>query len=67
VIPPQQNEPPATSALGQAAFDKVLELRLSLSTLGLPTDQLFEFQVTLWENNLPIETLPLEGWLAVPI
>jgi hypothetical protein len=67
VIPPKQDEPPAQPALGQAALDMVFELRLSLSALGLPADQPFEFQVTLWENNLPVETLPLEGWLAVPV
>ena len=55
------------AALGQAALEKIFELRLSLSALGLPADQPFEFQVTLWESNLPVETLPLEGWLSAPV
>jgi len=65
----EEKSPPtsiAEAALGQAAFEKIFELRLSLSALGLPADQPFEFQVTLWESNLPVETLPLEGWLAAP-
>jgi alpha-amylase/alpha-mannosidase (GH57 family) len=75
-VPPPRSGSPLTThhspslaeaALGQAALDKVLELRLSLSALGLAAEQPLEFQLTLWENNLPVETLPLEGWLAVPV
>lgn len=52
---------------GEAALGRILELRLSLKDVGLPPDKPFEFQLTLWENDLPLETLPLEGWLAVPV
>jgi hypothetical protein len=58
--------PSVEAALGQAAFEKIFELRLSLCALGLPADRPLEFQVTLWESNLPVETLPLEGWLTAP-
>ncbi len=51
---------------GEAALGKIFEMRLPFVAMGLPTDQPFEFQVSLWEDNVPVETLPLEGWLAVP-
>ena len=53
--------------LGEAAVGKIFEMRLNLGVLGFRADQPFDFQVTLWENNLPVETFPLEGWLAVPV
>ncbi len=54
------------SALGQAALGKIFELRLRLDAIGAASDGAFEFQVTLWENEYPLETFPLEGWLTVP-
>ena len=66
-IRPEGETSSPTPLYGDAALGKIFEVRLSLRALGLPADQPFEFQVTLWENNLPVETLPLEGWLAVPV
>jgi hypothetical protein len=54
------------SSLGRAALKKVLELELSLEGLGIRIDELFDFQVSVWRGHLPLESLPLEGWLSVP-
>ena len=36
--------------------------------LGIPPeDKPFEFQVTVWESDFPVESFPLEGWLTVPV
>jgi hypothetical protein len=51
----------------QAALERIFELQLKLAALGVPSDQPFEFQVSLWRENLPLESLPLDGWLTVPV
>ena len=55
------------AALGQAVLGKILEIKLSLETLGVATEKPFDFRVTLWKDQLPQETFPLEGWLTVPV
>ena len=46
-------------------FNRVLELRASLDGLGLRDAGRFRFQVVLWQGGLPIDLLPVEGWLDV--
>ena len=46
-------------------FNRVLELRASLDGLGLRDAGRFRFQVVLWQGGLPIDLLPVEGWLEV--
>jgi hypothetical protein len=41
-------------------------MRLGIAGLELRPDQAFEFQISLWEDSIPLETLPLEGWITVP-
>ncbi|MBI2819329.1 MAG: hypothetical protein HYX73_05050, partial [Acidobacteria bacterium] len=62
-----QQEPGATTSLGQAVFKKILELELSLAALGIQHNQSLQFQVSVWQERLPLESLPLEGWLSVPV
>jgi hypothetical protein len=56
----------AHGAWGEAALRKVFEVKLGLAAMGLRVEQALEFQFALWEDNLPVETLPLEGWLSLP-
>jgi len=58
---------PTGASLGQAVLKKILELEVSLEALEIQTSQPFEFQVSIWQEHLPLESLPLEGWLRVPI
>ncbi len=46
-------------------FRRILELRASLDALGLGQAERFRFQVILWEGGLPVDLLPVEGWLEV--
>ncbi|MBI3934948.1 MAG: glycoside hydrolase [Acidobacteria bacterium] len=60
-------EKSAASPISQVALGKILELELNLAALGFPADRSFEFQVSVWQERLPLESLPLEGWLTVPV
>ena len=62
-----EQELPAGASVGQAALGKILELELNLAALGIPAAESFEFQVSVWQERLPLESLPLEGWLSVPV
>ncbi len=44
---------------------KICELRLSLSQLGLPLSHDLRFQLSLWQNGLPMEALPPQGWIEL--
>ncbi len=50
----------------QAALDSILELRLKLGLLEIASTQPLDFQITIWEEDYPRETFPLEGWFTVP-
>jgi len=49
----------------EACFYRILELRASLEAIGMAEFDRFRFQVVLWESGLPMDVLPLEGWLEV--
>jgi alpha-amylase/alpha-mannosidase (GH57 family) len=59
--------PPAEVPLGQAALQSVLEVQINLAALETFASAPFQFQATLWSENLPLESLPLAGWIAVPL
>jgi len=48
----------------EAAFDRVLEIRLSLAALGVAPGAPVRLQVSLWRNGLPLEAIPPHGDLA---
>jgi alpha-amylase/alpha-mannosidase (GH57 family) len=47
----------------EAAWSKVCELKLSLSSLGIPRGHDLRFQLSLWQGGLPMEALPPQGWI----
>jgi alpha-amylase/alpha-mannosidase (GH57 family) len=53
--------------VGQAALRKILEIEVRLDAIAIPADTPFEFQASLWQESLPLESLPLDGWLPVPV
>jgi hypothetical protein len=55
------------AALGHAVMGRILEIKLGLGVLGINPDLPFEFQTSLWQESLPLESLPLDGWLSVPV
>jgi alpha-amylase/alpha-mannosidase (GH57 family) len=56
----------ASVQYGQAAefnLHRILEARLSLAALGITPGQPVHFQLSLWQDGLPMDALPPQGWL----
>ncbi len=49
----------------EAAFAKVLEVKLPLSGLGVSPGERVRLQLSLWEDALPADALPRAGWLVI--
>jgi hypothetical protein len=47
------------------AFRKIFEARVPLSAIGAGLRQPVRFQLSLWQNGLPLDALPQQGWLDV--
>jgi alpha-amylase/alpha-mannosidase (GH57 family) len=45
------------------AFRKIFEARIPLSAIGASLRQPVRFQLSLWNNGLPFDALPAQGWL----
>ncbi len=60
-------ESPTTGEDAQAefAFQKVLEARLPLSALGVACGESLRLQISVWEQGLPLDALPPQGWLEI--
>ena len=49
----------------ESAQRKILEARVPFELLGSSKDQPLSFQVALLRDNVPVETIPPEGWIEV--
>ena len=47
----------------EAAFGKLLEIRVPLSLAGIAPGRAARFQVSVWEDGLPMDALPQQGWI----
>jgi alpha-amylase/alpha-mannosidase (GH57 family) len=47
------------------AYRKIFEMRIPLSSIGAALRQPVRFQLSLWQNGLPLDALPQQGWLDV--
>ena len=59
--PPGPGDPLAP----EVAFGRVLEVRVPLEAVGLRGSGRVRFQFSLWQESLPLDALPLEGWLEL--
>ena len=59
--------PLATGDQLQAAFGRIFELRVDYALLGLHPNEKVNLQVSLWADELPLQVLPQEGWLALEL
>ncbi len=48
----------------QIAMGGIFEMRLDFSLAGLHPEEQTRMQISVWENGLPLETVPREGWLV---
>jgi hypothetical protein len=49
----------------QCALGRVLETRISLKALGVAAGNGLRFQLSLWRSGLPIDAVPVQGWLTM--
>jgi hypothetical protein len=45
------------------AFQTVLEVRLSLAALGVPAGHPARIQLSVWQDGLPMDALPQQGFI----
>ena len=51
----------------QAGFSRVLELGVDYGTLETSPGKKVQLQISLWANDLPLQIMPQEGWLALEL
>lgn len=49
----------------ECAFRQVLEIGLGLASLNIQKDGSVRFQLSLWQDGLPMDAIPRQGWLDV--
>ena len=49
----------------ECAFNRVLEVRIPLALLGVAPGAGVRFQFSLWQDGLPMDALPPQGWLEI--
>lgn len=47
------------------AFSKIFEVRVPLSAAGAAMRQPVRFHLSLWQDGLPLDAVPRQGWLEV--
>jgi alpha-amylase/alpha-mannosidase (GH57 family) len=51
----------------KASFEKVLRAKMSLASLGASLGDTLLLRFTVFREQLPIDSLPAQGWMEVPI
>lgn len=59
--------PLGTGEKVQVAFDRIFELRVDYSLLGLHPGEKTRLQISLWTQELPLQVIPSEGWLTLEL
>jgi alpha-amylase/alpha-mannosidase (GH57 family) len=59
--------PLATGDRLQLAFNRLFEMRLDYSLLGLAVPARIKLQASVWVNELPLQVLPQEGFLNIDL
>jgi hypothetical protein len=57
--------PADSSGPVQVAFQRIFELCLKFSLLGIGSQEKARVQLALWMNDLPQQVIPQEGWLTL--
>jgi alpha-amylase/alpha-mannosidase (GH57 family) len=53
--------------VAQAAFDRILEVSVNRSEINLKGQKNLRLGVALWHGGLPVDVLPAEGFLEIPL
>jgi hypothetical protein len=59
--------PLATGDEVEVAFEKIFEVKMAFSILGVAADERISLQVSVWQDGLPLQILPQEGWLPLEL
>ncbi len=59
--------PLATGNQLHIAFDRILEVGMEYSLLGLAPGRKTRFQISLWAEDLPLQVVPPGGWLTLEL
>ncbi len=54
-------------SVAQAAFDRILEVSVNRSEINLKGQKNLRLGVALWHGGLPVDVLPAEGFLEIPL
>jgi alpha-amylase/alpha-mannosidase (GH57 family) len=58
--------PQAHTLAVECAYEKILEIRLSLDALGVQRGGSVRFQLSIWQGGLPMDAMPQQGWFELP-
>lgn len=47
------------------AYSSIFEIRVPLAAIGASERQPVRFQISIWQDGLPLDALPQQGWLEV--
>jgi hypothetical protein len=53
--------------VAEAAFDRILEVSISRADINLKGQKSLRLGVALWHGGLPVDVLPAEGFLEIPL
>jgi alpha-amylase/alpha-mannosidase (GH57 family) len=55
------------TSVAQAAFDRILEVSVNRGEINLKGQKSLRLGVALWHGGLPVDVLPAEGFLEIPL
>ncbi len=65
-LPPEQ--PPSDRDAGlSVTLSRILQFQLNLSFLEAQLGDVLRLRFSIWRDRLPIDALPVEGWIEVPV
>src|SRR4051794_4188825 len=56
-----------TQAPVECAYGRILEARIPFESVGVAENAGVRFQFSIWQGGLPIDAVPQQGWLELPI
>ncbi len=51
----------------RAAYGRVVEIAAPLEAFGARTEESVKLKFSLWDGALPLDSLPQEGWIELPV
>jgi hypothetical protein len=55
--------PDGTSAGVEVALEQIFEMRVPFALIGVDPESRLRLRFSIWREHLPVDSLPLEGWI----